>query len=220
MSISNPTNSSRQAGPAAPSSGVRPVAGFDPQRSNAFQRELDRLSRSDRDDQSDNAAQSARDPSANKQRLDDQKNAGGQPQSGDDSDQRDDIQAPLGAGGFSVPRAGKLAAMAQTTPELPPEHLSRIAAAIQELVAQGGNAHYHLQLPAGTATIYGAVLGQDATGRLTVQLMANAVLPPAAIQQLQQRLQDRLKDRNLRLGLISASEEAVEPQVEGRRSGR
>ena len=85
---------------------------------------------------------------------------------------------------------------------------------------QGGNAQYHLQLPAGNATINGAVLGQDAGGRLTVQLLANAVLPPAAIQQLQQRLFEKLKDRNLRLGLVSASHGETGQRVESRNPKR
>jgi hypothetical protein len=216
MSNSNSTHSSRNAAVSAAGKGIQPTPAFDPQRSNAFQRALDRLSHSDGKDQGNGSTQIARDASAGKLRLDDQKNAGGEQQFGDDSDQRDDIQASLGAGGAAVLRAGKVAAMPQSAPELPPEHLNRIAAAIQELVVQGGNAQYHLQLAAGTATISGAVLGQDAAGKLTVQLIANAVLPPTAIQQLQQRLADRLKDRNLRLGLIKVSDGNPEPKVEGR----
>jgi hypothetical protein len=207
MSSSNPTQPTRHGAPAASTHGSRPIATFDAQRSNAFQRELDRLNRNDRND---NAAQSQGNPSTGKQRPEDQQNAGGEHQFADDRDQRDDIQASLSANGFSLARSGKIAAMSQAAPELPPEHLNRIAAAIQELVVQGGNAKYHLQLPAGSATINGAVLGQDAGGRLTIQLIANAVLPPAAIQQLQQRLFERLKNRNLRLGLISERNGKVE----------
>jgi hypothetical protein len=217
MSSSNPTQQSRPSAPAAPAPVARPVAGFDAQRSNAFQRELDRLTRQDK---GDDAEPAAHDPAGNKQRLDNQKDSFGQQQFGDERDQREDGQASLTASGFAAARAGKVAAMAQAAPELPPEHLNRIAAAIQELVVQGGNAHYHLQLPAGTATINGAVLGQDAGGRLTVQLLANAVLPPAAIQQLQQRLFEKLKNRNLRLGQISASQGETGQRVENRNPKR
>lgn len=216
MSNSKPTNPIRHAAPAAPTHNSRPTAGFDAQRSNAFQRELDRLSRIDRDGRDDDTAQSAQESSTSRLRLEDQKNAGGQQQFADDGEQRDDIQASLALTGFATARAGKIAALSPAAPELPHKHLNRIAAAIQELAAQGGNARYHLQLPASTATINGAVLGQDAAGRLTVQLIANAVLPPAAIQQLQQRLMEKLKDRNLRVSVIGSSDAKPDRRVENR----
>ncbi len=213
MSNSNPIVHSKHSAPATAASGNRPIAAFDAQRSNAFQRELDRLSRNQGEG---DAAPSGRNPSTSRQRLKEQKNAGDERQFAEDPNQRDDVQASLTASGFATARAGKIAAMAQAAPELPPEHLSRIAAAIQELVAKGGNAQYHLQLPAGSATIQAAILGQDASGRLTVQLIANGVLPPAAIQQLQQRLAERLKDRNLRLGLVSESDGKSKSGQKGR----
>jgi hypothetical protein len=96
-------------------------------------------------------------------------------------------------------------AMAQATlaEALPSEQLARIVAALEELIETGANAEYQLSLPAGATTVEGAVIGRDPTGKLHIQLLANAAIPPAAIQQLQAALRQKLTRKNAALGKIS-----------------
>ncbi len=121
----------------------------------------------------------------------------------DDSDRRDGF-----GGGNAASTASDFArtlAMAQASPPdaMPPEHLARIVAALEELAEQGANAEYQLSLPAGATMVEGAVIGRDPTGKLTVQLLANAAIPVAALQQLQTALRQRLAGRTLQLGKLT-----------------
>jgi hypothetical protein len=126
----------------------------------------------------------------------------GQDQSGSDG---------TGAGGGGLaPVAIEFArtvALAQATPvdTVPPEHLARIIAALEELVENGTTAEYQVSLPAGPTTIEGAVLGRDPTGKLNIQLIANAVIPAAALQQLQTALRQRMANHKGQLGKLDVS---------------
>jgi hypothetical protein len=88
---------------------------------------------------------------------------------------------------------------------VPNEQLARIAAALAELCEKGANAEYQLTLPAGATTIEGAVIGRDPTGKLNIQLIANAAISPAAVQQLQAALRMRLIGRKAQLGKLGVS---------------
>jgi hypothetical protein len=98
-------------------------------------------------------------------------------------------------------------ALAKVAPaqEIPSEQLARIIAAIEELADIGANAEYQLSLPAGPTAIEGAVLGRDPTGKLNIQLIANAPIPAAALQQLQTALRQKLMDRKAQLGKLDIS---------------
>jgi hypothetical protein len=115
-----------------------------------------------------------------------------------------------GGGGGAVQTAtdfAKAVAMASISkPDaMPDAQLARIIAALEELVDKGGTAEYQLTLPAGATTIEGAVIGRDPTGKLNIQLLANAAIPPAAIQQLQTALRMRLNYKKAELGKLDVS---------------
>ncbi len=184
--------------------------------SNAFQRELDKASNkaeSKNDKEAEKESKAERQPEEGKSRIgrDDGESSGK-----GDSDQNSQPDMAT-AEGFALlmaqtARPSKVMATAMTAPEIPPEHLARMAAAIQEMADKGVTARYQLSLPAGPAMIEGAILGQDPAGRISVQLMANAAMPPAMISQLQQSLAQRLRERKLRLGEIEIKTAEQAPQ--------
>jgi hypothetical protein len=90
-------------------------------------------------------------------------------------------------------------------PEMPAEHLARIAAAIQELVASGATANYQLQLPLGNMVISGAILGRDATGNLAIQLIASATLTPQQAAILRSDLARRLERKRLKIASLNVT---------------
>jgi hypothetical protein len=125
----------------------------------------------------------------------------------DDTD-RDGAAAGGGGSAATAPSDfARAVAIAHAAPAdmVPNEQLARIAAALAELCEKGAHAQYQLTLPAGATTIEGAVIGRDPTGRLTVQLIANAAISPAAIQQLQAALRTRLMGRKAQLGKLGVS---------------
>ena len=103
-------------------------------------------------------------------------------------------------------RAGKLANTQKiSAPELPAEHLARIAAAIQELANNGVNASYQLQLPLGNTMIEGAILGRDATGNLAIQLISSGPLSSGQAAQLREELLRRLEKKRLKIAQLELS---------------
>ncbi len=84
--------------------------------------------------------------------------------------------------------------------EVPPAHLERMAAAIQELSANGANAEFQINLPLGPTQVETVILGRDAQGRIAVQLMLGAFVPPAVMNQLAGSLAHRLRQRDVRVG--------------------
>jgi hypothetical protein len=122
-----------------------------------------------------------------------------------------DREGSAGGGGGSATTApsdfARAVAIAHAAPAdtVPNEQLARIAAALAELCEKGAHAQYQLTLPAGATTIEGAVIGRDPTGKLNVQLIANAAISPAAIQQLQAALRTRLMGRKAQLGKLGVS---------------
>jgi hypothetical protein len=124
----------------------------------------------------------------------------------DDKDR--DGAAGGGGGAATAPNEfARAVAVAHAAPAdaVPNQQLARIAAALAELCEKGANAEYQLTLPAGATTIEGAVIGRDPTGKLNIQLIANAAISPAAIQQLQAALRLRLMDRKTQLGKLGVS---------------
>ncbi len=128
---------------------------------------------------------------------------------GQEERERDDSNSGSGGGqAISTQHdfAKSLALAAVTKPEtLPNEQLARIVAALEELIDKGGSAEYKLTLPAGATMVEGAVIGRDPTGKLNVQLLANAAIPAAAIQQLQSALRMKLANRKAELGKLGVS---------------
>jgi hypothetical protein len=103
-------------------------------------------------------------------------------------------------------RAGKLANMQKISgPELPAEHLARIAAAIQELASNGVNTSYQLQLPLGNALIEGAILGRDANGNLAIQLISSGSLSSGQAAQLREELLRRLEKKRIKIVQLELS---------------
>jgi hypothetical protein len=100
-------------------------------------------------------------------------------------------------------------------PEAPPAHLDRIAAAIAELSGKDVDVHFQLNLPMGNTQIESALIGRDAMGRLSVQLTANAVLPPEQMAKMSAELSRRLREKKLRIGDIGFSkhEAPVDPKT-------
>ena len=98
-----------------------------------------------------------------------------------------------------------MAAAPTAPPEAPPAHLDRIAAAIAELSGKDVDVHFQLSLPMGNTQIESALIGRDAMGRLSVQLTANAVLPPEQMAKMSAELSRRLRDKKLRIGDIGFS---------------
>lgn len=113
---------------------------------------------------------------------------------------------PASGSGSNAALVAKASFVAPPVDASPPEHLARIAAALQALIDNGGTGEFHLQLPVGPTAVEGAVIGRDPTGRIQIQLQANAVLPPAALQKLQSALAERMKDRMGKLG-VTVSEQ-------------
>jgi hypothetical protein len=166
---------------------------------NAFQQEMDRLSR-DSASEEKNSPEAAR---AEKAKITDDPDTSG----GSSEQEQREATGNTAIGGHAAFRSAMVKAPASVdAPTVPSEHLDRIAAAIHELTANGVEANYQLKLPAGQAMIDGAVLGRDAAGRITIQLLASAAIPPGMVQILQQGLTQRLRERQLRLGKIGVSE--------------
>jgi FAD/FMN-containing dehydrogenase len=124
----------------------------------------------------------------------------------DDSQREGSAEGGGGAANIASDFARSLAlAQTQATSEIPPEHLARMLAAIEEMVDKGVMAEYQLSLPAGPTTIEGAVLGRDPSGKLHVQLLANAPVGAAVMQQLQNALRQRLATRKGAFGRVEVS---------------
>ncbi len=190
------------AGTARPSASNSPAlrSPLDTQRQgNAFQQKMDSLSRDSEAEEKSGSPEAGRE----KAKIIEERESG----NGQSEQEQREAAGNTAAGGHASFRAIMVKAPAKIeAPMLPPEHLDRIAAAIHELTANGVEASFQLKMPAGQAMIDGAVLGRDAAGRITIQLIANAAIPPGMVQQLQQGLTQRLREKQLRLGKIGVSE--------------
>lgn len=175
-----------------------------------FQRELDRLGKSDpkKDgDKSETGAATSEKPA--KGSIDEREEQNG----GEDRGGRHFADLPSDAMTSALFRAAKVSAsQAAFGPELPAEHLARIAAAIQELVANGATANYQLQLPLGNAVVQGAVLGRDASGNLAIQLIASGAISPQHTAQLRNELIRRMERKRLKIASLEVSTGQAEVQ--------
>lgn len=98
-------------------------------------------------------------------------------------------------------RGGPIQVQALAAPaEALPAHIERMASAIQELHTKGSTADYQLKLPLGPTHIESVILGQDAQGRINIQLQSAAILPPQVIAQMSSLLAHRLRQKDLRVG--------------------
>ncbi len=93
--------------------------------------------------------------------------------------------------------------------EVPPAHLERMASAIQELHSKDTNAQYQLHLPLGPTYVESAIMGQDAQGRISIQLLTPAILPPQLMASLSNLLTLRLRQKDLRVGEVKFTSEKV-----------
>lgn len=167
-----------------------------------FQRELDRQGKSEgKDGRKNEAAETAphRGDNGKIGEFDGQ-------QSGEERGSGNHTDLPSDAMTSALFRAAKVSAsQAASAPELPAEHLARIAAAIQEMVANGANAQYQLQLPLGNASIQGAILGRDASGNLAIQLIASSAISLQHAAQLRSDLIRRMEQKRLKIASVSVS---------------
>jgi hypothetical protein len=187
---------------AAPS--AQPRTSTDNGRQSAlFQRELDRLSKPDpkKDGEGSEASEATTKRSA-KGSIDEREGR----ENNEDRGGRHFADLPSDAMTSALFRAAKVSAsQAPSAPELPAEHLARIAAAIQELVANGATANYQLQLPLGNAMVQGAVLGRDASGNLAIQLIASGSVSPQHAAQLRSELIRRMERKRLKIASLEVS---------------
>jgi hypothetical protein len=168
-----------------------------------FQRELDRASRSDpkRADERGETKETASNRRARGD-IDEQEGRHG----GSDHDGRPTVELPSDAMISAAFRTAKIIAnQATSAPELPAEHLARMAAAIQELATNGATANYHLQLPLGSVLLQGAVLGRDASGHLAIQLIASGTLTPQQTAQLRSELIQRMEKKRLKISSVAVT---------------
>lgn len=165
-----------------------------------FQRELDRAGKPDSKKDGDKTEAASDKP--DKSRIDERESKSGSENGGG----RHFSELPSDAMTSALFRAAKVtASQTASAPELPAEHLARIAAAIQEMAASGATANYQLQLPLGNALIQGAVLGRDASGNLAIQLIASAAVSPQHAAQLRSELIRRMERKRLKLASLAIS---------------
>jgi hypothetical protein len=181
-----------------------------------FQRELDRASKSDPkkdDEQSETKETSSNRPA--KGDIDEREGRQGSTH----QDGHRMAELPSDAMISAAFRTAKITANQVTSaPELPAEHLARMAAAIQELTANGATANYQLHLPMGSALVQGAVLGRDASGNLAIQLIASGTLTPQQTAQLRSELIQRMEKRRLKVSSVAVTTGQNEgPRQEGPR---
>lgn len=181
-----------------------------------FQRELDRLGKSDANKEGERTGTTA-DKSENCNIDEREGEKGGQEQNS-----RHFSELPSDAMASAIFRAAKMTATQMpSAPQLPAEHLARIAAAIQELVANGATASYQLQLPLGNMLIQGAVLGRDAKGHLAIQLLAAGNMSPDQLAQLRSDLMRRMERKRLKIASLEVNASLTsEPRREGGSSPR
>ncbi|MGL5837622.1 MAG: hypothetical protein ACRCY3_03885 [Sphingorhabdus sp.] len=167
-----------------------------------FQRELEKLGKPGKPEESgETRGKDEMAAKGGKGAIDDQDR-----RHGSDDNQRHHGELPADFLINAAFRAAKANAMqAPSAPELPAEHLARIAAAIQELVAGGATADYQLQLPLGNAMLQGAVVGRDGGGNLAIQLIASGTLSPQHAAQLRSELLRRMEERRLRVASLAIS---------------
>jgi hypothetical protein len=163
-----------------------------------FQRELDRLLKPDQKKEANKKDKIENDPRSQRSDHPDEKSRRG---FGNDAGEQQGGEVPFDRIVGAPLRTAKITSpLNLSAPEMPPEHLARIAAAIQELASKGADASYHLQLPAGSSIIEGAVVARDAKGQLVIRLMCPGGLAPHLTAQLRNELVRRFDKKRLRIG--------------------
>jgi hypothetical protein len=201
----------RESSPLSPSKQSSASNGGQPRTDNnkqgtAFARELNRLER--KEDAQDRQKKGSDNADETDLKHGPAVRAGPQGKTGfaNDRDRRDDAGLTQDVLIANAIRGAKQSFVAKTSPaDVPPPHLEKIAAAIAELSAKGVEAHYQLSLPMGPTMIDGAILARDASGRMMIQLLCPAILPPLQAKQLAADLARRLLDKKMRLGEIAFS---------------
>ncbi len=173
---------------------------------NMFRKELDRLAKPDNKSEAEkNDGNDKTDEAENPSGMRRQSSLDGHGRRGGrgDSDEQRGGEFLSDAMTNAMFRVGKMSNMQKiSAPELPAEHLARIAAAIQELASNGANASYQLQLPLGNMVIEGAILGRDASGNLAIQLISSGSLSPGQAAQLREELMRRLEKKRLKIAQL------------------
>lgn len=182
---------------------------------NLFQRELDRLSKPDQKKDADKKDKTDNDSRGQRtERLSEKARR----EFGSDTGEQQGGDVPSDRATSTLFRSAKIASPASVSgPELPAEHLARIAAAIQELASKGADASYHLDLPAGDSLIEGAVLARDTKGQLVVQLMCPGGLAPHIAAQLRNELVRRFDKKRLRIGTLEVMNGSMSDSVKSRK---
>jgi hypothetical protein len=177
-----------------------------------FQRELDRVNKSDPKKDGENAE--SKEAASNKPTKGAIEERDSQ-QGGGEQEGRYLAELPSDALISAAFRAAKVTAtQAATAPELPAEHLARMAAAIQEMAANGVTANYQLQLPMGSAILQGAVLGRDGAGNLAIQLIASGMLTAQQTTQLRNELMQRLEKKRLKVSSVAVTADQSDAKKE------
>lgn len=196
------TSASSGDKPALQTAASRPLPARTPtdtaRQNGSFQRELDRLSKTEQKKDADKKDRS--DDNLGGKRLD-RLSEKARRDPGSDTGEQQGGELPSDRMTGALLRAGKVTAPPSFSgPDIPAEHLARIAAAIQELASSGANADFHLQLPAGSGMIQGAVLARDARGQLAIQLISAGNMAPHLAAQLRSDLVRRLQKKRLLIG--------------------
>lgn len=178
---------------------------------NMFRKELDRMSKPEQKNEGekkDLEKKGEKQKASNAVTLGRQANLEGRGRRGGQSDNGEQ----QGSGTLSdtmtnaLFRAEKLVGMQKiSAPQLPSEHLARIAAAIQELANTGINASYRLQLPLGNGMIEGAILGRDPSGQLAIQLISSGALSIDEAAQLRHDLMRRFEKKRMKVAMLNVT---------------
>lgn len=171
-----------------------------------FRKELDRMSKPEQKDEGEKKGEKQK--ASNAATLGRQVNLEGRGRRGGQSDNGEQQSSGTLSDAMTnaLFRAEKLVGMQKiSAPQLPSEHIARIAAAIQELANTGVNASYRLQLPLGSGTIEGAVLGRDANGQLAIQLISSASLSVDSAAQLRNDLMRRFEKKRMKIALLNVT---------------